>query len=243
MALRKAKFGETLKKHDGVCDRQWKPVMKNKYEGWGLENEDEFINTKFKDWWSGKRWRDLFAVSVRVKVVKDKIVMEFSTDGNKKNIKKQISEFFKQIEDVDINAEISKMPSKHLTLSSMKGKYSLYPDNAEIKYYGMLGIVTLQEAKIELIGALDWSKVKSMNELRYEVKQQVSIRDIWEQFLSKTTDKVGKNIVYHTAHKSNKGMKKDKIWSKVQGTVRKNISRGDELVSNVRQGRFPDKYS
>lgn len=253
IGVRRTKFMDEM----GMGGRRWIELDDSRYKGWGLEDKEAFLKMDFRKWWSGNRWRDLFAVSVQSEVFQEVIIdkttgeekdqfrvrMEFVFDGDKDKIISQFNKFMKNLAMVD---ELSEIHDRTINKRQLKipftGKYAVTPENKQIKYYGMLGIVTLQECKIELIEKHDWSSDKRYNLSGIGVAKTISTRDIWEQFLKKTSDRVGKNIPYHTAHISKKGMNMDEAWESVQGTVRKNLSRGDKLLNNVCSGEFTGEY-
>ena len=241
----------------GKVGNRWEELDVSCYKGWGLDNEGEFLKMKFKEWWSGDRWRELFAVSVQTEVLQQvqidkttgeekdifKVRMEFEFDGDKEKIFAQFNNFMKNLVMVD---ELSEMGNRTSDSRQLKipftGKHQITPENAQIKYYGMLGIVTLQESKITLIEERDWGSDIRDNLTGVGVTKTISTKQIWELFLERTSDKVGMNIPYHTAHENHKGKSKDEVWNSVMGTVRKNLSRGDKLLNNVCRGEFTGKY-
>ena len=238
--------------------RRWDELDESLYKGWGLEvGRNKFLKMKWKEWWSGDRWRDLFAVSIQTKVLQEviedkktgdeydkiKVTVEFEFDGDKEKILSQFNNFMKNLVMVD---ELSEMGNRTSDSRQLKipftGKHQITPENAQIKYYGMLGIVTLQESKITLIEERDWGSDIRDNLTGVGVTKTISTKQIWELFLERTSDKVGMNIPYHTAHENHKGKSKDEVWNSVMGTVRKNLSRGDKLLNNVCRGEFTGKY-
>jgi hypothetical protein len=241
-----------------VGGKRWEYFDYSRYEGWDLQKKN-FLKVKFKDWWSGDRWRDLFAVSIQTEVLQEVIInektgeekdqfnvkMEFVYEGDKKKTIAQFEKFIKELSVVDDLTDMDKdvRPSSNKRQIKVAiNNFPITPQNTQIKYYGMLGIVTLQECKMKIIYGHKWGK-DERRFTEYGVTKIITPKQIWELFLKRTSDKVGKNIPYHTAHKNHKGMSKDEVWEKVKGTVRKNLSRGDKLLNNVCRGEFTGKYS
>jgi hypothetical protein len=237
--------------------KRWEYLDVSRYEGWGLEvGSKKFLKIKWKEWWSGDRWKDLFASPFQTKVlqevIKDEttkdeyeklnVKMEFVFDGDKKRI---ISHFEKFIKELSVVDDLSEMENRTINKRQIKisiKKFPITPENTQIKYYGMLGTVTLQECKMRIIYSHPWGKDKRKNLKVFGMTKTITPEQIWELFLKRTSDKVGKNIDYHTAHEDHKGKSKDEVWDEVKDTVRKVISRGDKLLNNVCRGEFTGKY-
>ena len=237
--------------------RRWEYLDVSRYEGWGLELESKkFLKIKWKKWWSGERWRELFASPFQTEVLQEVLIdkptdeeydqinvkMEFVFDGDKKRIISHFEKFIKELSVVDDLSEIENRTINQRQIKIAMKRFPITPENTQIKYYGMLGIVTLQECKMRLIYSHKWGSDKRRDLTELGITKTITPKQIWELFLKRTSDKVGMNIPYHTAHMDHNEKSKDEVWEKVKGTVRKNLSRGDKLLNNVCRGEFTGKY-
>jgi len=241
--------------------KRWEKLDVSRYEGWGLELESKkFLKVKWeKWWWGGERWKELFASPFQTKVLQEvlfdettgdeydqfNVKMEFEFDGDKKRIISHFENFIKQLSVVDDLSDMEDRTTKQRHIKISMKKFPITPENTQFKYYGMLGTVTLQECKMRLIYSHAWGKDKRKNLQVLGMTKTITHKQIWELFLKRTSDKVGKNIEYHTAHEDHIGKSMDDVWEivKEKGTVSKVLSRGDKLLNNVCRGEFPGKYS
>ena len=243
--------------------KRWEYLDVGRYEGWGLEvGSKKFLKVKWKEWWSGDRWRDLFAIPFQTEILQEvkvdektkeeydkfNVKIEFEFDGDKKRIISQFERFIKELSVVDDLSEMDKddRPSSNSRKIKISTKrFPITPENVQIKYYGFLGMVTLQECKMRLIYRYPWGRDKRKNLKVLGMTKTISHKQIWELFLKRVSDKVGKNIPYHTAHEDYKGKSKDEVWEIIddKGSFSKVLSRGDKLLNNVCRGEFPGKYS